>query len=622
MATAVRTAALLRFNEAADYVRPVDEAGSLSPLFVPAGLTAPAKVDGIVGGARAYTAARGFHGTEAVAGSTRLLRDVTLEAIVDLPWASTDGTYRIVTRGKGTSAAERELYGLQVVATGGVVQLQMRWQRSSGAAATVPAVTVEPPSGWLYAAAVRRWVSTTEVVVDYYLNGEHAGQVTSAHGDLADGIGGTMLIGTDATPTGMPSGSVIDDIRISRVARTGEEIRQQFRRMFVYGDYGYDLLRSLQPPGDTWSQDPDSRIQRFFRVAGDALGQAWSAAAQVLEDFLPDRAWSFLDRWEAVLRLQSKATDSVQTRRSRVIAFMRKVHGYSRAKVLDALVEMLDVTSASDLSIVENSNTWLDDFSGSSIGGRWQQEKPAAGHDITQSAGVLALSQSIGDDSRWTGMIRGPVSMRTSIEETEGAEVVAHVAAFAPTADGIKAGLFVWNQVTGDAHLYGFKRDAGVVKFFHATIVDGVYTEAIGANRPAGTTWMLRYTERGGVADLDYVVDPADFNGPWLPAFSAVATIEGGLWTGGFLSDDAAAATADAFVAFEDFRVFAPNGRVVFQWFVYRDPALGGFPDFDAAQQIIDKTKPAHTIGGIIESTDGALYDTAPHAYDRSPLGG
>jgi hypothetical protein len=625
----MRTAALICFNEGHDWERATDEAGNLAPLFVPAGLVVPSSVDGVVGRARAFAPTQGFHALEAVGNSTRLLRDVTLEAIAFIPWTTTNGTYRLVTRGKGTSSGERELYGLQVVVTGApsapVVKIQMRWQVSSGAAAAVLAATVQPPTGWLYIAAVRRWVSTSDVQVDYYLNGEWAGQVTSTDGDITDGEEGTMMIGCDAA-AGMPAGSLIDDLRVTREVRTAEEIRQVFRRAFVFPGYGYELIRSLQPPGDSWAQSHESNIQRLFAVAGDALAGAWSLAAQMLDDYLPDRAWAFLDRWEGVTRLQPKANDSIAQRRLRVVTFMRKVHGYTRDKILDGLVDLLDVASTADLLFIENHNTWRDNFNpGTGFPDpRWTQEADIADGQAISIAGTrVDLYAPIASDASWTAALRVPVALRTTIESGRGAEICANVYAFAPTADGQATGVFVWNQVTGDAHLFGFKRLTGVVTLYHGTIVAGVYTEVAGIARPAGTNWLLRLKDReNGLADLEYQVDASDFDAGWISAFADVPTIENAQWTGVYLSDDTAPTTANGGAGYDAFRYFTPYGRVPFQWFIYRDPALGGAPDFGAADQLIARVKPAHTQGAIIEQLTGALYDTTGSTFDRAPYGG
>lgn len=631
-----RTAALVRFNEPHDYDRPADLAGNLEPLFAPTGLTAPPLADGIIGRARTWSPTTGYHALEAVAGSTRLLRDVTLEAVVYLPWATTNGAYRILTRGKGTSAPERELYGLQLDVSGApgapLVTMRMRWQRADGSAATVPATTFQPPPGWLYLAAVRRWRSPTDVVVDYYVNGAWQGQVATAHGDIVDGVGGTLMIGTDATPVGMPAGSKIDDWRISNAMRTAEEIRQIYRRLFVYPGYAFELLKSLQPPGKTWPQSDDSKIQRFFAVAGDALAVPWSLAAELLEDFLPDRAWSFLDRWETITRLAPRAADSIETRRARVAAFVRKVHGYTRAEMLDNVAPLLDA-DVGDLVFVEGSTTLLDDFDGVLLKPYWTVEPatladPFGLNHPPTVFGNEVYWDNLAINSRWDGTHREAALIRTSIAAEEGVHVQLDVTRVTQ-GNGSAIGLFVLNRITGDAHLFGTKGDAGALKWWHATIISGVYSETLGAavpgagggGSPSDHTWLLRYRDRGGgFADLDVQVDGHDMLGTFVHLFENVPTISGRAWAGLFISDTTAPSGGGFQLHASAFRIFAPASPIAFEWAIYRDPALGGAPDFGAARQVIQKTKPAHTRGEIIESLT-FTYDTAPSYWDRSLWG-
>jgi hypothetical protein len=628
----MRTAALIRFNEARTYDFPVDVTGSLAPLAPPAGLTAPESDDGIVGRARVWGASSGYHAAEAIAGATRLLRDVTVEAIALLPWQSTNGTYRLVTRGKGTSDAERELYGLQVVVTGApgapVVKLQMRWQVVGGASATVPGVTFEPPAGWLYLAAVRRWVSAASVAVDYYVNGELAGTVTSTGGNIGDGDGGTMMIGCDATPTGMPEGSALDDIRITRDARTAEEIRQTYRRMFTFGLYGYDLLLSLQPPGEAWTRDPESRIQRFFAIAGDGLGIAWAKAAELLDDFLPDRAWSLLDRWETIMRLVPRAADSLAIRRARILAFIRKVHGYSRALMLDNVAELLDV-DISDLSFVENSTVTLDEFDGALLKPLWTSDNnPIAVSPPFVTGGKLYLTNDVGADTRWNGSVRGAAVLRTSIPAPGGVEVIGAIDYFNATGTpGAAAGIFLLNTITGDALLFGVKNVAGVAKWYAGTIIAGAYYETLGDTPPGDLTpganaWTLRiHDKRDGTVDCDVQIDTVDFLGSWTNIFSGLQPVAGAAWAGFFISDTTNPTTGGAQIHATDFRIFAPDSLVAFEWAIYRDPALGGSPDFVGARQVVERTKPAHTRGAIVQSLV-CHYDTDPDYWDQSLLGG
>ena len=295
-----RTAAVWHLDEP-DGVQPSDEAENVI-------LPMPVRAAGIVGHGRKWSSPHGLAGKDAVVDATALSRTMALEIVV---FAQGDGTRYLLQRGLNDgTAAERILWGLRYVISGGTGTLQMVWQKLAGAAATVPgqtfAIPTDPPSPWLYLAAVRRWVSTAEVHVDYYVNGTLVGSTLSTDGDVAVGGDGTVLIGVNdgaGTPvSGMLTGDIIDELRVSNGERTAEEIRQVFRRLFVVPSWARDMLRAFLPPGQAYSTDPNSGIQREIGVEGDGLAHAWHLADTLLDDWFPDRATQALERWEGLTR--------------------------------------------------------------------------------------------------------------------------------------------------------------------------------------------------------------------------------------------------------------------------------------------------------------------------------
>jgi uncharacterized protein YmfQ (DUF2313 family) len=76
-------------------------------------------------------------------------------------------------------------------------------------------------------------------------------------------------------------------------------------------------------------------------------------------------------------------------------------------------------------------------------------------------------------------------------------------------------------------------------------------------------------------------------------------------------------------VVIETSRAFAiavGDDREIYRFFVYRDPNLAGSYDLDAAQDLVDAMKPAHTSGHVIESID-LLCDDPLCLCDRDRLG-
>lgn len=606
------TAGLWRFDEQVASVRPVDLAGKIAPLGPVVGGSIPPVATGMAGKARTFTGAGfGFKGAEVVSEATRLRRSMTVEAIVKY---AQNGARQVITcRGKkdGT-ATERRLFSVSIIRTGGVDKLSFEWDRTSGTAAVVGDITFVPPSGWFYVAAVREWSSAALATVTAYVGymaGDvpvftRLGSVTSTEADIEDGSGGEFTIGnrsnagTYNTPYSTASG--IDQLRLSSAARSAEELEHQFRSVFVYPGWGYDLLRALQPPGGAWSRALDSRVQLFFQVAGAGLGQAWSKAAELLNDFLPDRAWSFLDRWEAITRLSPRPFDTTQQRRDRVIGFLRKVQGYSRSAIATAVADLL-AQLPGDVVIIENSNKLEDSFF--SVAAYWTIEPNAGTQGST--VGKVDLDSQVGDDARWTGAAEVPVRMRTSVANDTEVEVIVSVTPNL-NENGASCGLHVYNFVTHDAHLFGIQRSGGSNRWWHRTIVAGVAADVVGAVIPAGTVYWLRYHRLpGGTVDLQIRVDGAGYDGPWTTVFAGVTTIAASKdWAGPFVSVDTSPATANNGADFLDFRAWCPRSRNVFEWFVWRDPTAPPTTyDRQGAQLVINKLKPAHTRGTIVEST-------------------
>lgn len=68
------------------------------------------------------------------------------------------------------------------------------------------------------------------------------------------------------------------------------------------------------------------------------------------------------------------------------------------------------------------------------------------------------------------------------------------------------------------------------------------------------------------------------------------------------------------------FALSIKNVREIFRFYIYRDPTLPGTYSVTDAQALVDKIKPSHTIGKVIESTAAKYQD--PHSlYNRDLLG-
>lgn len=645
MSSTRQTAILLKLDEPSDGVQPTDAAGNLADMTVPAGLSRPTVVDARVGRGRLFGAGKAFKASELVAGSTRLTRSMSIEAIVNYDNGRlTNGTRTIIARGLTGSSAETRLWGLHVITSGApsspVHSLQMFWD-----GLVVPSFSFAMPSGYLYLAAVRRCLDAglpTVSEVSYFVNGLQIGSVAVA-GTLENGEGGTVTLGARYSGSAWENHwlDTIDEVRVSNVARTPEEIAQTFKAVFVYPAQGYETIRALLPPGEAYSKDPSSAIQRELMVEGDGLGKVMGAVGELLDDFLPDRATRSLERWEALTRLSPRPGDSIDQRRGRVVAFLRKIHGFNRDQIRLALEDILDC-DGDDLEILEVSNRFSDPFVGGTIGGAWYQV-PNQG-TLAQSGGLLNITSQAGDDGRWETGVNNSVAMRTSVRDGHSpsvdafvdAQVIANVSSVNLLDDGDAAGIFFTNGIQGDFVLFGVIRRGGVLRLFRATFLGGDFQETLLAGTPPSSDFFLRI--RNGVDNettVDWNVEPdGTIDGPWLnlDVFEGTLRYNGGQsgpqdlhpwepnWSGVFVKRGTSPAATDASMSVKTFLSYVPKTDNVFKWFVYRNPALGGDPDIRGAELVVNKIQPAHTRGLVCESKV-ALCDDEFSLCDRDPVG-
>ena len=616
------TALLLRFHEPDVTVRPSDTAGGLNDLVVPAGLTAPTVVDGVVGRARQFGVTTGYEATEAVAGTTRLDRDVTIEALVSFATGNLTGTAKtVIARGRRTGAdAEILLWALRLLGSGGPSSVRFSWAEINGTVYSVDAAFA-PPSGFFYVAAVRRWISTTSVEVDFYVDGAFVATVASTKGNIGKGVGGTVTVGHSESATVKSEywEDAIDDIRVSTRARTAEEIAHTQRQLLLYPDLGYDLVRACVPPGRTYSEDRGSVVQRELQIEGDGLGLAWGLAEELLDAFLPDRATRTLARWERITRLYPKPGDLSATRRARVLGHLRKVHGFNRDEIRAALAVVLALTEA-QVQILEVSNRFLDDFADADPAPSWAHE-PGQG-TIVENAGQLRMTLVATKTHGWIPGLApwARVALASGVE----VEAIGALSLRTLTDAGDAVSVLVHNRLTLDTHHFGVIKDAGVEKFFHDTVVANVRTRTIlgSPSVPGSGTLYLRIQRTlAGTVNLAFTTATDGWFGPWTTVVAGAASIANPEWAGIALQGDAASATGTTAAEFTEVRVWMPHSPLVWRWYIFRDPGIGGAPDLPGAQMIVTRMQPAHTRGTVVQSPM-LLCDSATDLVDRDPLGG
>ena len=609
---------------------PSDLAGGLKDMAGDAATTPalvrPVVADGLLGYARQFGDGVGLVAAEETAGQTLLARDVTLEVLVNFDIASATGGNAIIQRGKGGSSAERILYGLRLDKYSATqAELVMYWHEvGSSVDVDVVGARFTIPAGWLYLWAIRRWRSLTEVEVIFGINGNEVARVTETAGDIGDGTGGTTLVGCRYNTTGPVYEDFfegkIDQIRVSNEARPVEELQHEFRRIMVLQGQGYEIIRSNLPPGAIYSDDPDSIIQRELAVEGDALSEAMALAEELRNGYSPETAWNLLSRWESILKLPPSYDDLIETRRARVLGFLRKVHGSGLDAIALELEKAFDLAAAS-IEILEHSNEYTDDFS-SALGAAWGLDSGDGAIAIDTEELKITLSSS--DDGRWetSKSQRAYQSLDGDVQEPDphaGFDATVKVASYTIQND-VMAGILVYDSMSRDAMMLGYYRTGGATKLGYWVYADHTWSAFVelDAGPPATPQWLRVRYDGAGVYSVFYNgTGPNDTSnetevavGVQSPNFAGMGVIE---FTG------SCAGSVD--VRFDDWRLFQPNGLAVFNWQAYRDPALGGTADMRGAQAVVDKVKPAHTFGAAVQSRV-AVFDNPTSLFDRTPLGG
>lgn len=617
------TVALWHFDEAEDYMRPADVLGNVTGL-VPVVTNRPAIVHATFGLGRqmAVASARAYRGTCPTALARRALklsRSFTVDAVLTF---NTDpvGAETLFNRGLTTSSAERQLLCCQFLRS--VNTLRFLWEDPAGLPHTADVTGVVMPSGPLYVAFVREWRSPTDVECLAYVNGRLVGTVTSTDGDIEDGDSGEVMVGARYNGVAYVDylAAEVDELRVAQGARSAEEIEHTYKTLFEYPTWGFELIRNSSPPGTSYPDNPESKVLRNQMIEGDAMALAWSKLDELALFYHPDVAWSQLEHWEKITRIAPLPTDSIQMRRDRIVGHLRKVAGFSRTGIREAVYGVLGFTEPDDVPLVEVSNKVHDPLTSLAV---WWYQVPNAG-TITTGGVDVTLALQGGDDGRWSHLVDAAVRLEIPTAAPGRVEVVVAIerATLASLAVGSFAGLFARGTDLANADLFGVFNDLGTLKFSRRSIVGGVSTtSAIGIPVPACTKlWLRMKRSTGGTWDFAWRLDGSGYFGTWTQEFILVASASAVQMAGLFLEADTNPSAGVQAVDFTDWRLWCPDSRNVYNWYIYVDPIALPEADLSGAQVIIDKMKPAHTNGRVIQSLI-MLCDDPYSLCDRDPLG-
>lgn len=619
---------LLRFNEAADALRPSDTAGGLEDLGVETGLALPAVVDAYAGYGRQFGSGFGLIADD-IDAATLLTRNVSVQVLVS--WdaaaqlaAGTPGT--VVCRGLDGSSAEYYAFGLELRAiTASIGELRWFWQDNAGTIYTQTGGHFQPTTDYLLLTATRRWQSSTEVVLRYYVNDRLVAEVISTDSAIGGGTTGTFAVGARKTSGtwGRWLEGVIDELMVTNYELSAEEIELTWARLSDHQPAGGDLVRGLLPPGAPYSDDPASRIQRLFVVMGQALGYSTAVIENMRRNLLPDRAYgAMLERWERILRQPPKGGDSRDRRRTRLVAFMQQTGGSSTASIQAALAPLFGLDAA-DVELLEFSTVLEDPFD--SIRTVLWSPEPSAAWSVV--SGEAQVTSALGSDLRWDASHRSAARMLLSVSQpdipgdysSEGVVVDVKLSTYwAALPDTCIVGLMVTNFRSGDAFWYGVQnvsgtRQLGYVRY-QAGALDG-FTALVDPSADAAYWLRLRQT-----ADAVFSLEYSD-DGITYTTESGVAGIADFEFAGvGAMATDAATG-ATLTATFDDFVVYTPEGARPYNWYAYRNTGLPGVYDLVGAKAVVRRMTQAHMHGAAILNTS-VLCDDNTTPCDSGPLGG
>jgi hypothetical protein len=604
------TLILLHFDEP-EAIRPVDSMRNLDDLV--GAVPSAASWAGDAGGGRDFDAVNDLSATDLPGRDTLTTRDATIQAIIAVRDTILSG--EIIRRGISGSAAERCAFGLSVTnGPSNTMQLGWFWETEAGLSKPqAPGVYEHPGDAeFILVTATRRWESSSRVVIRYYVGDEMIAELLSVDGDIGGATTGTTAVGSGFD-------GIIDEIKVTDHEMSPEEVRETWRRMTVHQPAGEDVFRGQIPIGPGWARDPSNRIGRRVRVAGQALGLPIASAERMRATWLPHRADSeTLAIWEWIRGVSPRPLDSLDVRRSRVVALFQREAGFSRPAVEQALADSFDVDPI-NVEILEFTNTVTDGFTTLSTE-RWHIESPS---QWTQVAGTQLLLQVVSSaDIRWEAAARVPCHVRTPLASGAGeisAQVTLQTIASMPT--DTLAGLFLYNFRTGDALWFGIVNDAGTYRAVWRSYLAGVVTTAVvhsygGSPAPvwlriiASATTPGTYRFQHSTTGADTLATVATVAGLIAePEYAGVAAVGLDASTSGAME-----------LRFDDFIARTPRGTRPFYWYAYRHPVLPGDPDMRGADLIVQKLKPAHTHAAAVGSRS-LLCDDAGSFCDRGPMG-
>lgn len=615
-------------------IPPSDVVGNVGDLGVETGINPPLARQGWSGGGRHFVPSNqhGLFGADNDGRDSLLTRSMTVQTLCTVELSVSSGPMTLVCRGLDGSAAEYYGYGVEILAGSepNTVDVRWFWMGQDGTLYTQTAGTYEHPgdSRTVLITATRRWESTSRVVLRYYVADHLIGEVISNNGDIGGGTTGHLSIGARKTGGnwGRYFAGTVEQLAIWDYEMSAEEIEATWRRMAIHQREGVQRMRALSPRGAPWSTRPEAAIALAIRQAGELVGAAASLADES-RNILPDRAYvETIQRWETLVGVTARPLDSLDTRRSRIVAYLSRENGFSLPVIRGVMAPVPDL-DPTDVEIREFTNTVYEPFDVLREE-RWHLETPSA---WSISGGVLRCQLAPGDVATVAnpGMVHAiqslPPAERGAVANEDGTTYQIHIAipaAWPASATNMIVGMVWWEGVGGDALWVGVTKSGSDYLLVERSRIAGVVSAPTTiANVGSYPHLYLRVrrmypnglyqVERNTTGFLD-AMTVAAVTGPTRTSYVGQSVICDSVIDAGEALD----------ISFDEATLYAPKGRRPFFWYVYRHPSLpSGSPDMVGARLLTQRYKPAHTHAYAITSFS-LLCDSPESVLDGGPMGG
>ncbi|MGE0547628.1 MAG: LamG-like jellyroll fold domain-containing protein [Kofleriaceae bacterium] len=620
-------AIFLRFDEPDTEVLPSDSAESLRDMRADDTATLPEVVSGFVGFAREFVAdnATGLRSIDVEPGSSLLTRTMSVQAILrwdidDQAASGQPGT--IVCRGRRGSASERVAYALElrvVNAAARIGEVRWYWEDLDGNRHTAIGgqFRIEAANGYMLLTATRRCVSSSEVVVRYYVGGTLLNEAIETQGVIGGGTTGTTTVGgriTDGDDTWADHlDGAIDELRVVDRELAAEEIAATWDRISIYQPRGHQLVLDCLPPGWPTPTEADTRAGKELKLIGHSLGYAAAQAENLRANVLPDRSYGEVqERWEAMTRQYPRPGDDLDTRRARVMGHLRQRAGVSPPGVRTVLRDLLAINTE-QVEVIAFDNTIRDPFDEMKAR-RWR-----ISHDTEWSVGSGELKLLVAP-APTIPAASFPTTWRTCMTGVDGPERVGGYGAqifskLSPTQipDGVEAGIMLYDWPRQDVLLLGLRRDGSDYKVVSQRFLAAVAQAAVvHATTSLAPHWLhilqqpITYTNE---APSDLVPHTVRWSttGP-SSGLSQDATISFSFsvgWCGMYARSWGSSLIGDDVdVAFDDCAIRFEHGRRTLYFYALRDPDLPGTPDLPGANVVLRRLRQHHTHACAITSRD------------------